>query len=302
MKYKIAQIIPYFGKWPEWIDLYFFSCGQNPMIDFIFFTDCPIPKEHSANIIFNYCTFEEYKVIVSRKLRIDYNIKDAYKLCDLRPFFGYIHQDCLKEYDFWGFGDIDLILGDLTMVFQEKILNNYEVITTHNYHLAGHFSFFRNNEYFRNLCFKIKDWKQIIVADKLSALDEGDFSNLVCPYFIFIRRLHKYFFKPLRIHLYKTLDIFNPIFHKKIYLHEHWTSLQPQNGQEWIYDCKKGCVTDFKNRELPYIHFLFFKKNPWLKSNIYWKSDFYNISLPINNYRFIIINNNCIKGIEYDKK
>lgn len=21
--YKIAQIIPYFGKWPEWIELYF---------------------------------------------------------------------------------------------------------------------------------------------------------------------------------------------------------------------------------------------------------------------------------------
>lgn len=65
MKYKVAQIIPYFGKWPEWIELYFYSCSRNPNIDFIFYTDCPLPKQQYPNTIFHQCSYQRYSQIVS---------------------------------------------------------------------------------------------------------------------------------------------------------------------------------------------------------------------------------------------
>ncbi len=52
MKDKIAIIIPYFGKYPEWIDLFFYSCGMNKTIDFYFFTDCEEPEIHESNLSF----------------------------------------------------------------------------------------------------------------------------------------------------------------------------------------------------------------------------------------------------------
>lgn len=298
MKYKIAQIIPYFGKWPEWIDLYFYSCGQNPIIDFIFYTDCEIPQNYPNNLIFHKCTYEEYSVLITNRLNVEYNNSNPYKLTDLKPFIGYIHEQELKKYDFWGFGDIDLVYGDLSILLNDKILDKYDLITTHNYHIAGHFCICKNNEYYRNLCFKIKDWKNKIANNTHFGLDEDDWSALVCPYLKFIRRLHKYIFHYAGIHFFTVLNIFNPILHKRIYLHEHWTSPVPNIGEKWTKNCVNNEIKDFKNRELPYLHFLFFKKTPWLKTNIYWKDNYYKISSPIDNYKKIFIDNNDITGIK----
>lgn len=49
---KIAILIPYFGKWLEWINLYFYSCSWNNDIDWYFFTDCKVPQLHCENLFF----------------------------------------------------------------------------------------------------------------------------------------------------------------------------------------------------------------------------------------------------------
>lgn len=288
--YKVAQIIPYFGKWPEWIELYLYSCGKNPMVDFIFYTDCPLPKHQYKNTIFHQCTYNEYCNIISERLKINYNCKEPYKLTDLKPFIGFIHEYELKEYDFWGMGDLDLVYGNLGMIINDIILNKYDVITTHNYHIAGHCCFCRNNEYYRNLCFKIKDWKQKIMTKKAMSIDEGEWSDLVCPYIKTIRRIHKYLFKPLGIHYFKVLDTLNPIFHKKILLHEYWTSPQPKENQNWIYNSNANKIIAPSQIELPYLHFLFFKKTPWLKTTLHWEKGFWTLNGPIDNYNNIFIN------------
>ena len=293
MKYKAAQIIPYFGKWPEWIELYFYSCGRNPMVDFIFYTDCPLPEHRYKNTIFHSCSYTEYCELVSSRLQIEYKCAKPYKLTDLKPFIGTIHEEELTDYDFWGMGDLDLVYGDLGMVINESNLEKYDVLTTHNYHLAGHCCFFRNNDYYRNLCFKIKDWREKITSETPMSLDELEFTYIVCPLFQTIGRIHKYLCRPLGIHYFKVLDTLNPLFHKKVLLHEYGTSPEPQNGGgTWRYD--KNRVWDDKGRELPYLHFLFFKKTPWLKTDVYWHDGFYKIHEPIENCKYIDIN---IEGI-----
>lgn len=292
--YKVAQIIPYFGKWPEWIELYFYSCGKNPMVDFIFYTDCPLPKHQYKNTIFHQCSYNEYCNLISEKLKIDFHCSQPYKLTDLKPFIGIIHEQELKEYDFWGMGDLDLVYGNLGIIINDTILNKYDVITTHNYHIAGHCCFCRNNEYYRKLCFKIKNWKQKITNEQAMSIDEGEWSDLVCPYIKTIRRIHKYLFKPFGIHYFKVLDTFNPIFHKRILLHEYWTSPQPKEHQNWSYNSITNKIITPSQTELPYLHFLFFKKTPWLKTNLYWEKGFWTLNKPIESYSNILIN---IKGI-----
>lgn len=295
--YKLAQIIPYFGKWPEWIELYFYSCGRNSMVDFIFYTDCPLPKHQYKNTIFHQCTYKNYCDLISKRLHIDFHCDKPYKLTDLKPFIGIIHEPELKGYDFWGMGDLDLVYGNLGMVINNANLKKYDVITTHNYHIAGHCCFCRNNGYYRNLCFKIKNWENKITNEIAMSIDEGEWSDLVCPYINIIRRIHKYLCKPLGIHYFKILDILNPLLHPKILLREYWTSPQPSINEEWIYYCKDNRIIAPNQHEIPYLHFLFFKKTPWLKTNRYWVKGFFKLDKQIYYYNSININSKEISGL-----
>ena len=114
---RIAIFIPYFGNWPYWIDLYMHSCKKNKDVDFYFFTDCGIPSGFSGidNLHFASVTFFDYCQLVSDRLGIDFHPQDSYKLCDLKPFYGHIHEGILEKgnYSFWGFGDVDLVWGDI---------------------------------------------------------------------------------------------------------------------------------------------------------------------------------------------
>ena len=72
-KYSIIKIIPYFGQWPEWIDLYIESCKANSDIDWLFSTDCGEPANRAKNVRYIHTSFTDYKKMVSEKLNINFN-------------------------------------------------------------------------------------------------------------------------------------------------------------------------------------------------------------------------------------
>ena len=64
---RIKIIIPYFGHWPEWINLFLQSCAYNADIDWLFYTDCGEPEVRPANTEFITIRFVDYKKQVSEK-------------------------------------------------------------------------------------------------------------------------------------------------------------------------------------------------------------------------------------------
>lgn len=301
MKYRVAQIIPYFGKWPEWIELYMYSCGRNPMIDFIFYTDCPLPKHVYSNTIFHICSFSDYKSLVSSRLCIEYCVESAYKLTDLKPFLGVVHELELKNYDFWGFGDIDLVYGDLSMVVNDKNLKKYDLITTHNYHIAGHFTLCRNNDHYRNLCFRVKNWQKGLVEEQHHGYDEAEWSNLAYPLLGYIISFYNKIIKRIGgVKLFTVLDALNPILGGRRMFVEFWTSPNPVPNQyvpRWSYDMKTGELYRYDGKKLPYLHFLFFKRTPWLETEYYWKDGFCQLEADFEKYRTIIFDYSKIQGV-----
>ncbi len=77
---------------------------------------------------------------MSDRLGISFCPDNPYKLCDLRPFYGYVHKDLLETYDFWGFGDLDLLWGDIKKFCADKILDRKDVFSTHADRVSGHFA------------------------------------------------------------------------------------------------------------------------------------------------------------------
>lgn len=295
---RVAQIIPYFGRWPEWFDLYVYSCGRNKMIDFIFFTDCDDNiVDKPDNVIVKRITFDDYLRLVSDRLGINYNIKSSYKLTDLKPFLGLIHKDILSGYDWWGFGDIDLVYGNMGLIVNERNLRKYNLITTHNYHIAGHCTFMRNNEYYRNICLGIRDWQHRLSDENHYGFDEAEWSNLVYESIRWPRKLYDLLIKRINPGCFnRFMDFANRLINPKELFKEFHTSPAPKNNQKWIYDLESGKVISPDNIELPYLHFLFFKKTPWYETDLYWKEGFYNLSPKINDYDMITIDIDHIDG------
>ncbi|RYM33915.1 hypothetical protein ERX46_08090 [Brumimicrobium glaciale] len=265
---KITFIIPYFGKWPEWMELFIDSIERNKTIDFHFITDCDTTVSKAPNIFFHKSTFEEYVNNAQQKLDVPINIPNPYKICDLRPFFGIIHADIIKGYDFFGWTDVDLLFGDIRSFYTEEVLSNHDVISSHAIRLAGHCALLRNKEEFRNMGYKVYNWAAVVNNPNFVGIDEHGMTNaltmtvwdklsekLKMPWIasLFswkrIQKMKRYYF----VEQYSTP--FTPI----PWLDGTINSDQPE---EWYY--KNGSVTNNRDdREFMYIHFMNFKSSQW---------------------------------------
>ena len=143
---SIIIIIPYFGKFPPWINFLIETIRWNADIKWVIFTDCDLPENSAPNLEFQKTSFVDYKQKVSDKLGLRFNPKNPYKLCDVRPALGYIHSDLCEEYDFAGFGDLDVVYGNIRSVYTKELLNTYKCLSTHRDHLSGHFFLMRNTQ------------------------------------------------------------------------------------------------------------------------------------------------------------
>jgi len=132
---KILLINCYFGSLPEYFNFYMESVRFNSTVDFLLVTDDKTPRNYPKNLIVEYSTFEEIRTKMQELFDFEIALNSSYKLCDFRPVFGRLFYDRVKNYDFWGYADIDVILGDIRHFITDEILSSYDKIQT-----AGHFT------------------------------------------------------------------------------------------------------------------------------------------------------------------
>lgn len=268
MNHSIAIIIPYFGQWPDWIDLYFETLKRNEKIDFHFFTDCDTSLVSAPNIFFHEITFEQYILQAQEKLKVQLNIPNPYKICDLRPLFGKLHEDLLAPYGFYGWTDVDILFGDIRSFYTDEVLAAHDVFSTHAVRISGHLALFRNTEKNRNHYLKVYRWQEALLNPAFVGIDEHGISNA---YFeTLVDKLSDKF--KVRLH--------NPLTRwwkarkkKRIYLQEQYTTpfvsipwtdgtLNSDQPATWFY--KDGVVTNERDtRNFMYIHFMNFKNSQW---------------------------------------
>lgn len=166
---EIIVIIPYFGTLPKMFKFWYQSAVNNPTIDYLFFTDCSI--EETSNIKVVKVTFEELKAQIQSKFDFKIELPSPYKFCDYRPAYGDIFKDYLEGYDFWGFGDIDLVYGNIRHFLTEDVLNNYDIISG-----WGHLTLYRNNDFcnrfYRKKVEGYKYFKDVYTNPKNQVFDE----------------------------------------------------------------------------------------------------------------------------------
>jgi hypothetical protein len=177
-KKTIVLIVCYFGTWPEWFQIFIRSCQLNPTINFIFFTDCLINEQTqcSPNIEFHDFSLKEFNMVASHALGFPVEITNNYKLCDFKPAYGVIFKDHIKDFDFWGYTDIDVIFGDIRGFIDDSLLTKYDVITAKKQYLLGHFTIYKNSSSNNSLFKESKDFERVFRnANQLFCFDECNF-------------------------------------------------------------------------------------------------------------------------------
>lgn len=57
-------------------------------------------------------------------------VKSPYYLVELKPAYGWLFREYLKEYSHWAFGDLDVLFGDMRKGWLEvDELQNFDIIT-----------------------------------------------------------------------------------------------------------------------------------------------------------------------------
>lgn len=275
---SICIVIPYFGKWPVWMPYYLATCRFNSTIHWVFYTDCGTPEALPPNVKVIDISYHDYCDLVSRKLGISFYPENPYKLCDIKPLLGYIHADALQGFDFWGFGDIDLVYGDLRAYFTQQRLARKDLFATHARRISGHLCLLRNTEQMRTAFQRVKNWQALISNPEHVAFDEKAFSK------VFLR--HK---NSLRIVRY-IAGLFDPWLCKAEFIEAYttpnaklgWIDGSHKFPETWCWN--KGILTNDMNgeRTFPYFHFMVWK-NHWQHADMAFKE------VPFNSHDAFLI-------------
>lgn len=151
---KLVLITIWFGKLPEYFNLWLYSV-YNKNYDVLFITDQNIINPPS-NLKILYMNLEELNKLINLKLNFNIKIKNSQKLVDLKPAFGKLFYEFIHNYDYWGWTDVDMIMGNLVkfldnlshekfelfsfgmksfgpmMIFKNSLINMYEYIDNYD--------------------------------------------------------------------------------------------------------------------------------------------------------------------------
>lgn len=166
---KIAIIVAYFGKFPNYFPLWLKSCSKNPTVDFIIITDQNLYVPYD-NVIIKNMQLSDLQKKATAVLGFEAALANPYKCCDYKPLYGVLFAEILKRYDYWGHCDIDLIFGDLQYFFDKYDLYSFDKFGT-----LGHLALYKNNDMMNNsykTTYENLDYKKVFTDESNFAFDE----------------------------------------------------------------------------------------------------------------------------------
>lgn len=177
MSNRIALIVPHFGQFNNYYEFWLRSCQANSdKVDFIIFTDdnrVLTKFKQEGNLKLFHSSLAEVRRLAETKLETNVVLEHPYKLCDLKAMYGIVFEDYLRDYDFWGYCDNDLVFGKIDDFVTDEMLVQYDKIFT-----RGHLTIMRNTAEVNNL-FKqsertgiVPSWRKVLASPQGFSFDE----------------------------------------------------------------------------------------------------------------------------------
>lgn len=171
-KPSICIIGVYFGPLPEWINVWLASVKNNSTVDFLLVTDQNnIDFPDIPNLYIKNMTMQEFKKAVETTVGFKVKLANPYKVCDYKEIYGLVFKDNVKDYDYWGECDFDVVWGDLRSFFDKYQLQKYDKFLN-----RGHLTLYKNsaevNNRYKLSGGKFGSYREVFKSDLNWAFDE----------------------------------------------------------------------------------------------------------------------------------
>jgi len=257
---RIAIIVCFIGKPHSYFGLFLKSVAANPSIDFILLghLDGLERFELPSNFKVVERSLKELEKELGEKLHEPtLRISKPYKTGDFRPMFGEAYEnDLLKDYDEWGYCDLDIIVGDLRGFLPEAKLEAYDKI-----YPLSHVSLYKNtpeiNRRWR-LPDSRYDYHEVISSPEVYAFEEwrGIYNIYMRRQFPFFRTVE--YLAPSATYRprYRFENRSNPRYERNPDNHRYQCFYWEDGHLYRAYLAREAGKTVVKNEEYVYMHFM----------------------------------------------
>ena len=95
-----------------WFPLYLHSLAKQRTLHLLLLSDVD-PPDLPANARHVPLTFDPVGELATAKLQTPVRLHRTPNICDLKPAYGLIFEDFTDGYEYWAFGDEDVLYGNL---------------------------------------------------------------------------------------------------------------------------------------------------------------------------------------------
>ena len=160
---KKLMIVPWFGSFPPWMDRWIANIEvlKSSGYDFLLTTNLDLFNDRCERLL-------GFRTPI---------VPGGGKLHDYRPLLGFLFQEELKGYDFWGHTDFDCVYGDVAKFLPDSKLAELDVYADGPY-ICGPWTLYRNDPFKVNdLYTQVSDWVAQVQDPSTSGWAEGVFSR-----------------------------------------------------------------------------------------------------------------------------
>ena len=184
---RIALLVGRFGGWPAWTPLWLKTLGASRGVDFHVLSDAPpVTGTLPPNVIYHSWTLDgllvRLRATVGAKLRTLHATGafasgvSASKLNDFKPMLGEAFaSDLLQPYDWWGYLQEDLLIGNLSRLATPALLADADVVSPYfaPFNSSGVLMLWRNEQRVRTLWRLSRDAPRVLSSPTYLVFDEG---------------------------------------------------------------------------------------------------------------------------------
>ena len=183
---SIALLVCRWGGWPGWTPLLLRGFTLNPTIDFLLLADAPPAPEALLPRNVRNVPLTLDALLARLRSTVGCTLKtlrasgtfasgpSAAKTNDLKPMFGVAFADLLQPYDWWGYLQEDLLVGDLRAFATDALLARTDVICPYlpPLNASGVLMLFRNAPHVTNLWRKSAAARRVLSEPRYLVFDE----------------------------------------------------------------------------------------------------------------------------------
>ena len=254
---KVVFIIPYYGTFPNYFNLFLKTCGNNPGYEWFIFSEDNGKYNYPGSVHYVEMPWQELKSLFQSKFDFEISLDSPYKLCDYRPAYGYIFEEYIKDYDYWGYCDIDLLFGDLNHFIPPEKIKDFDKVG----HL-GHMTLYKNctevNRLFMSEMEGVLRYKEVFTSNQPFVFDEW---NWISINHIFLNKKKTVWMFDAFFDIYPYDDNFRKVVREipagsesygraMIEKKPSFASVEKGKAYQWRFDGKRWVKT-----EAAYVHF-----------------------------------------------